>query len=292
MTGRGLINFEKDLRENKDKLYAILGAEAMSYSSFFTKWNYSYDNRYLLEATMRTDGSSKFAPGNQWGFFPSASIGWNVHNESFMSSLNDSRTINDFKIRASWGRIGNENVDPYLWEEVVNTWGWTMRVPNPEFTWEKQNQWNVGMDLEMLRNRLSVTGDIYYKHSFDLIYSQFPVPPLTGSYYLETSVNIGEVENRGWEVSAKWTDKVGDFSYSIGGMLFDNENKVLKAGYNPTDTLIFKGTNDRIWYRGIPIDNYYGYETDGYFQNQGEIDATTAKFPNTLPGDINYTSGN
>ena len=98
----------------------------MSYSSFFTKCNYSYDNRYLLEATMRTDGSSKFAPGNQWGFFPSASIGWNVHNESFMSSLNDSRTINDFKIRASWGRIGNENVDPYLWEEVVNTWGWTM----------------------------------------------------------------------------------------------------------------------------------------------------------------------
>lgn len=302
LTGRGLINFEKDLRENKDKLYAILGAEAMSYiytdyrevtkSSFFTKWNYSYDNRYLLEATVRTDGSSKFAPGNQWGFFPSASIGWNVHNESFMRSLKDSRAINDFKIRASWGRIGNENVNPYLWEEVVNTWGWTMRVPNPEFTWEKQNQWNIGLDLAMLRNRLSVTGDIYYKHSFDLIYSQFPVPPLTGSYYLETSVNIGEVENRGWEVSANWTDKVGDFSYSIGGMLFDNKNKVLKAGYNPSDTLIFKGTNDRIWYRGIPIDNYYGYETDGYFQNQAEIDATTAKFPNTLPGDIKYVDQN
>lgn len=107
-----------------------------------------------------------------------------------------------------------------------------------------------------------------------------------------SSLNDSRTINEGWEVSAKWTDKVGDFSYSIGGMLFDNENKVLKAGYNPTDTLIFKGTNDRIWYCGIPIDNYYGYETDGYFQNQGEIDATTAKFPNTLPGDINYTSGN
>jgi TonB-linked SusC/RagA family outer membrane protein len=302
LTGRALLNFEKDIRKDKDKLYAILGAEAMSYiftdyreitkASFFTKWNYSFDNRYLLEATVRTDGSSKFAPGNQWGFFPSASIGWNVHNESFMNSLKESRAINDLKLRASWGRIGNENVAPYLWEEVVNTWGWTMRVPNPEFTWEKQNQWNVGMDLVMLRNRFSLTADVYHKHSFDLIYSQFPVPPLTGSYYLETSVNIGEVENKGWEVSANWSDKIGDFSYSIGGMIFDNKNSVLKAGYNPTDTLIFKGTNDRIWYRGIPIENYYGYETDGYFQNQAEIDATTAKFPNTLPGDIKYVDQN
>ena len=302
LTGRFLLNFEKDLRGDKDKLYAILGTEAMSYvftdyreitkSSFFTKWNYSFDNRYLVEATVRTDGSSKFAPGNQWGFFPSASIGWNVHNESFMKSLKDSRVISDLKFRASWGRIGNENVDPYLWEEIVNTWGWTMRVPNPEFTWEKQNQWNVGVDMEMLNNRLSMTADVYYKHSFDLIYSQFPVPPLTGSYYLETSVNIGEVTNKGWELSAKWADKVGDFSYSIGGMVFDNQNSVLKAGYNPTDTLIFKGTNDRIWYKGIPIDNYYGYETDGYFQNQAEIDNTDAKFPNTLPGDIRYIDQN
>ena len=220
--------------------YIFTDYREITKASFFTKWNYSFDNRYLLEATVRTDGSSKFAPGNQWGFFPSASIGWNVHNESFMNSLKESRAINDLKLRASWGRIGNENVAPYLWEEVVNTWGWTMRVPNPEFTWEKQNQWNVGMDLVMLRNRFSLTADVYHKHSFDLIYSQFPVPPLTGSYYLETSVNIGEVENKGWKFRPIWSDKIGDFSYSIGGMIFDNKNSVLKAGYNPTDTLIFK----------------------------------------------------
>src|SRR5690606_26687591 len=110
----------------------------------------------------------------------------------------------------------------------------------------------------------------------------------TGSYYLTSSVNIGEVENKGWEVSAKFSDQIGDFSYSIGGMLFDNINKVLKAGYSDSDTLIFKNDNDKIWYRGIAVDNYYGYESNGYFSDQAEVDATEAKLPNTLPGDIKY----
>ena len=209
-----------------------------------------------------------------------------------MQPLTQSGALSNLKFRASWGRIGNENVNPYLWQEIVNTWGWTMRVPNPEFSWEKQNQWNVGVDLGMFKNRFTLTADVYKKHSYDLIYSDFPVPPLTGSYYLTSSVNIGEVDNQGWEVSAKWADNIGDFSYSIGGMIFDNKNKVMKAGYNPTDTLIFKGTNDRIWYQGIPIENYYGYETNGFFKDKAEIDATQAKFPNTLPGDIKYVDQN
>lgn len=302
LTGRALINFEKELREKKDKLYAVIGTEAMSYiftdyreitkASFFSRFNYSFDNRYLIEATFRSDGSSKFAPGKQWGFFPSASIGWNIHNEKFMKPLTESGKISNMKLRASWGKIGNENVQPYLWQEIVNTWGWTMRVPNLEFTWEKQNQWNFGVDLELLNNRFSLTADIYKKHSYDLIYSDFPVPPLTGSYYLSSSVNIGEVENKGWEISAKWRDKINDFTYSIGGMIFDNKNNVLKAGYSSTDTLIFKNTNDKIWYKGIPIDNYYGFKTDGYFQDKNEIDNTAAKFPNTLPGDIKYVDQN
>ena len=302
LTGRALINFEKELREKKDKLYAVIGTEAMSYiftdyreitkASFFSRFNYSFDNRYLIEATFRSDGSSKFAPGKQWGFFPSASIGWNIHNEKFMKPLTESGKISNMKLRASWGKIGNENVQPYLWQEIVNTWGWTMRVPNSEFTWEKQNQLNFGVDLELLNNKFSLTADIYKKHSYDLIYSDFPVPPLTGSYYLSSSVNIGEVENKGWEISAKWRDKINDFTYSIGGMIFDNKNNVLKAGYSSTDTLIFKNTNDKIWYKGIPIDNYYGFKTDGYFQDKNEIDNTAAKFPNTLPGDIKYVDQN
>ena len=200
--------------------------------------------------------------------------------------------IDQLKFRYSYGKIGNENVSPYLWEEVVNTWGWTMRVPNPDFTWEKQKQTNLAVDLATLNNRLSITAEWYKKHSYDLIYSNFPVPPLTGSYYLETSVNIGEVENKGWEVSANWSDKKGDFSYSVGASLFNNENKVLKAGYAVSDTLIFKNNNDKIWYKGIAIDNYYGYESNGYFQNQEEIESTMAKLPNTLPGDIKYVDQN
>ena len=303
ITARALINYNKDLRGEKDKLYVVAGTEAMSYNytdfreetkaSFFTKWNYSLDNRYLLEATFRTDGSSKFAPDHQWGFFPSASIGWNIHNEGFMSELKRSKMISTLKLRASYGKIGNENVDPYLWQEVVNTYGWTIRVPNPEFTWEKQDQFNIGVDMKMLDNRFALTFDAYHKFSYDLIYSNFPVPPLTGSSSLESSVNIGEVRNRGWEVSASWTDKIGpDFRYTVKGMLFDNRNEVLKAGYTKSDTLIFKNNSDKIWYRGIPIDNYYGFESDGYFQDQSEIDAAEAILPNTLPGDIRYVDQN
>ena len=125
-----MLNFEKNIRNDKDKIYAVAGAEAMSYvftdyreitkASFFTKVNYSFDDRYLLEATFRSDGSSKFAPGRQWGIFPSASFGWNIHNEKFISSLKNSGAITNMKLRVSWGKIGNENVNPYLWQEIVN----------------------------------------------------------------------------------------------------------------------------------------------------------------------------
>ena len=302
ITARMTANYESELRKGKDMVYALAGAEIMnmtytdyheiSKASFFAKVNYSFDNRYLLEATIRRDGSSKFAPGHQWGFFPSASLGWNVHNEKFMKSLVDKEWINNMKFRLSYGKIGNENVSPYLWQEVVNNYGWTMRVPNSEFSWEKQRQWNAGLDLTAFKNRFSLTFDIYDKFSYDLIYSNFPVPPLTGSHDLVSSVNIGEVKNNGWELSLKWSDEIGNVSYSIGGMLFDNINKVEKAGYTDEDVLIFKNNTNKIWYKGVPIDNYYGYESNGYFQNKEEIAKTDAKLPNTLPGDIKYVDQN
>lgn len=302
LTGRATVNYEKDLRGDKDRLYAVVGSEVMtttytdyreiSKASFFGKLTYSFDNRYLLEGTLRYDGSSKFAPGHRWGLFPSFSLGWNMHNEQFLSTLKENRIINNMKLRYSFGKIGNENVAPYLWQEIVNTWGWTMRVPNPLFSWEKQKQWNVGLDLDVFKNRLSLTADIYDKFSYDLIYSNFPVPPLTGSYYLESAVNIGEVRNKGWEISLKWNDKIGNVSYGIGAMLFDNINEVEKAGYSKDDVLIFKDNANKIWYRGVPIDNYYGYETNGYFQSKEEIQATAAKMPNTMVGDVKYVDKN
>src|SRR5699024_4575324 len=167
----------------------------ISKASFFGKLNYSFDNRYILEATARADASSKFAPGNRWGFFPSAAIAWNVHNEGFLSGLTESGVLNELKIRLSYGLIGNENVDPYLWEEIVNNWGWTMRVPNPNFSWEKQKQGNIGIGLTTFNDRLSLSFEAYNKYSYDLIYSSFPVPPLTGSYSLESALKIGVDEN-------------------------------------------------------------------------------------------------
>ncbi len=302
LTARMLINFNKELRQHKDKIYLTAGSEVMNYTftdfreiskaSFFGKLNYSFNNRFILELTGRSDGSSKFAPGHRWGFFPSGAFAWNLHNEHFFKPILESGTVNNIKIRASYGLIGNENVAPYLWQESVNTWGWTIRVPNPNFSWEKQKQWNLGLDVNAFKNRLSFTAELYHKNSYDLIYDQFAVPPLTGSNSLESAVNIGAVENNGWELSASWSDKKDDFSYTIGGMLFDNRNRMLKAGYNENDRLIFKGDNNRIWYKGVPINNYYGFQSDGYFQTQVEVDATPAKMPNSKPGDIRYVDKN
>lgn len=302
LTARANINYQESLFNGRDKIYLIAGTETMSHiytdyreinkASFFGKLNYAFDERYLLEVTARSDGSSKFAPGHRWGFFPSAALAWNAHNEKFFQGLRENGAINNLKFRFSYGLIGNENVDPYLWQEVVNNWGWTMRVPNPEFSWEKQKQWNIGVDLTALKNRLNVTAEVYHKHSYDLIYESFPVPPLTGAHILESSVNIGEVENKGWELSANWSDQIGDFSYTVGGMLFDNVNRVLKAGYAATDSLVFKGNEDKIWYRGIAIDNYYGYQSDGYYQNEDELNAQGARLPNTRVGDIRYIDQN
>ncbi|MBE8722359.1 SusC/RagA family TonB-linked outer membrane protein [Sphingobacterium pedocola] len=302
LTARALVNYTSELRDDKDKIYFTAGTEVMNHTytdyreiskaSFFGKLNYSFDNRYILEATGRYDGSSKFAPEHKWGFFPSAALAWNAHNESFFSSLRNSGTITNLKLRASYGLIGNENVEPYLWEEIVNQYGWTMRVPNYQFSWEKQKQWNIGVDISTLKDRLSLTAEVYDKFSYDLIYDEFPVPPLTGSYYLYTAINIGEVRNKGYEFSAKWNDKIGNVQYSIGGSFFDNTNEVLKAGYSTTDTLVFSNTNDKIWYKGTAIDNYYGFESNGYFNDADDIANTPAKMANTLPGDIKYVDQN
>lgn len=302
ITARALLNYKADIRGGKDVIYAVGGTEVMNHiytdfkeiskSSFFAKLNYSLDERYLFEFTGRADGSSKFAPGHQWGFFPSGSLGWNVHNEGFMRGIKQSGAINALKFRASYGEIGNENVDPYLWQEIVNKYGWMIRVPNPEFSWEKQKQFNIGVDVSMLKKRLNLTADVYDKFSYDLIFSKFPVPPLTGSSSLESTVNIGEVSNKGWEVSVNWSDKIGDLSYSVGAMLFDNVNKVMKAGYFSTDTLVFAENTEKIWYKGIAVENFYGYESDGYFQDQDEIDNADATLPNTRPGDIRYVDQN
>ncbi|MDD4659751.1 MAG: TonB-dependent receptor, partial [Massilibacteroides sp.] len=303
LTARGTINYESALRGDKDKLYAVAGSEVMSNvftnyteytkASFFGKVTYSFDNRYILEGTLRGDGNSKFAPKKRWGIFPSVSAGWNLQNESFMSDIVKSKVLNTFKIRASWGRIGNENVDPYLWQEVVNTWGWTMRVPNPNFSWEKQQQFNVGIDYGFFNNRLTGSFDVYDKYSTDLIWSNFSVPPLTGSYYLVTSVNIGEVSNKGWESSVKWSDKVGDFRYSLGLIFFDNKNTIEKVGY--TDDAIINSNlpyDNQIWRKGDPLNNFYGYQSQGYFQSEEEIATSATISGKTYVGDVKYVDRN
>src|SRR5690606_34801294 len=128
--------------------------------SAFTKLNYTYDNRFLLEGTIRMDGSSRFGPKQRYGYFPSVAVGWNIHNERF---LQDSRFVHNLKLRASYGSLGNENIDPYLYQSLINSsTGLETTHGNPDISWETVNMLNIGTDIGLLPdNNLELTVDFY-----------------------------------------------------------------------------------------------------------------------------------
>lgn len=155
-----------------------------SIASFFGRAFYSYDDRYLLTATLRRDGSSKFARGNRWGWFPSAALGWKLSNESF---LKDNDVINNLKLRFGWGATGNQNVENWAYMAMLSSkttpWGvgvLTGNTPNPELKWETTYSTNIGLDLSLFQNRIEFIADVYYKKTKDLLL-QLPLPSYLGS---------------------------------------------------------------------------------------------------------------
>lgn len=258
--------------------------------SYFGRLNYNYDEKYMFSAIMRADGSSMFAPGHRWGYFPSFSAGWVVSNEKFMES--SAKWFDFLKIRAGWGQNGNKNISAFQYEaafaydEYSNysfgnskddpTRGASLtRLANDELTWETSEQLDLGFDARFLHSRLGLTFDWYQKTTKDLLLN-VPVSPTTG--FSTQLKNAGTVKNTGVEVALTWNDKIGkDFQYNIGYNIAYNKNEVTKVNstqkYNSGGSdLLAQGTGYMARFEeGHPIGYFWGYKTAGPIQNEQEL---------------------
>lgn len=254
--------------------------------SAFAKLNYSFDNRFLLEGTVRLDGSSRFGPKRRYGYFPSVAVGWNVHNEQF---LRDSRLVNNFKLRASFGSLGNENIDPYLYQSLISaSSGLETTHGNPDISWEKVNMLNVGADIGLFQTSpLELTIDFYDKRTNDMILQ--PQLPLTGGFQAKVPVNTGDVRNRGWEVSANYTARFSNnLRLAIRPGFSYNKNKILDLPGGP----YYDGDGEIRNQQGYAITSIYGYRTEGLLQ-ESDFDSSgnpliPVRSSGSKPGDIKY----
>ena len=281
--------------------------------SYIARAQYNYLEKYLLAITMRADGSSNFAKGHRWGYFPSVSAGWIMTSEDFM----DGTDFIDFaKLRASWGQNGNQSIPNFIYSSqiayvfpgyffgdtkpVSGTTAYPERVPNPDVTWETSEQLNIGLDARLLDSRMGVTLDWYKKTTKDWL---LEAPVLGTSGAGAPYINGGDIENTGFEVMLNWNDRVNDFSYGVTLSGAHNKNEVTRIAntdgiiHGPSHVLS-QGTAavSRVEV-GHPIGFFYGYETDGILQNQDEVDAYlrpdgTPYFNDQRPGDVRFVDQN
>jgi TonB-linked SusC/RagA family outer membrane protein len=257
--------------------------DIFSMVSAYAKLNYSFKDKYLLEGTVRTDGSSRFGPNNKFGVFPSVAVGWNLHNENF---LKDSKIINNLKLRASYGKLGNDNIGLYKYQTLINgSSGVESTYGNPNITWESVNMLDLGVDLSLLKNnKLGITFDYYDKQTKNIIL--FPTLPLVGGFEADVPVNAGELSNKGWEVSLNYNERLAqDLSISFNPGVSYNRNKIIKlqGGSIISPTVITEV--------GSSINSIYGYRTNGLLQASdfdGSGKPLVPTLPNAKQGDIKY----
>lgn len=267
--------------------------------SYFGRLNYNYDNRYLLEANIRYDGTSRFTGHNQFGTFPSFSAGWRISNEAFWSDrLRE--FISDLKIRGSWGKTGNQTADLYAFYEsyTSTTYNFSGNVvqgymqtalANKDLKWEASTQTNIGIDVGLLKNRLTLGADYYYKRTDGILVNL----PISGTIGLDAPVqNAAIVDNKGFELSVDWKDIIGEVAYGVSFNISNNWNEVISlGGANPT---ISGGTADVITTirEGHPVNAYWGYQTNGYL-TQNDLDNGYPKYDSRMTlGDIKYVDRN
>lgn len=213
--------------------------------SYFGRLQYSFRDKYLLSASIRRDGSSRFGSNTKWGTFPSASVGWRTSEENFFKSLN-AKFINDLKLRASWGKSGNYNIGDYSSIPVLAVYNYTFnsalatgQAPaastNPDITWEESKTFDAGFDIAFLKNRITGSFDMYSKLNYNLLLN-VPIPGVTG--FATSLSNVGKVRNRGWEVEISSRNLVNKFQWTTSFNLSHNANKVLALGNGQSQILV------------------------------------------------------
>ncbi|HEX6927082.1 MAG TPA: TonB-dependent receptor [Longimicrobiaceae bacterium] len=276
--------------------------------SFLGRINYSYDGRYLLTASFRRDGSSRFGPGNRWGNFWSGSAGWVVSEEPFFSSIPLLGGANFLKLRASYGVLGNQDFADYqfaglvvqnrsyLFGESVAPGAIQLDLANPDIKWQENTQQNYGFDLSMLDNQLSITADYYISRSDDLLV-RAPLPPTLGSG-TAPFINAGSVRNRGLELSLTHRYGRGNFELNTTANLTTIDNEVLSLGNGAQPIMVAGVARTAV---GHPIGTLWTYKMDGIFQSEEEVQNHTTTLedgtvvvlqPNAQPGDVRYADLN
>ena len=272
------------------------GASEEAYQSFFGKLNYDYKGKYLAQFTLRRDGSSKFGLGNKYGNFPSGSIGWRISEEKFMENLN---AISNLKLRASWGISGNDRIGNYIFDQTYNpgidyVLGDESTVvgvaitslANPTIRWEETEQYNLGLDLSLFKNKVEIVAEYFNRDSQDILYTNFPVPNTLGITNLAAQ-NAASMTNRGAELGIGYRGNLGAAKFSIGTNLTKLiTNEVTGLGEGGEETI----TNTNIIRIGEPFRSYFGYKAIGVFQSIEEIANAPTQFgnTNTAPGDLRY----
>jgi Outer membrane receptor for ferrienterochelin and colicins len=284
-------------------------------TSFFGRVNYDWNETYMLTLIGRSDGSSNFASGNRWGFFPSVSAGWVVSNEKFMASTKN--WLDFLKLRGSWGQNGNCNISSFTYLALVSfdataaysfgntkdaqtTGAYPSNLSNPDVTWEKSEQLDLGFDSRFLNSRLGINFDFYNKKTKGWLVQA----PIALYYGVGTSgapyINGGDISNKGVEAVVTWNDRIGkDFTYGVNVNMSYNQNKVTRIANSEgiihgNANILGQGTSEM--YRaqvGFPIGYFWGYKTAGVFQNQADIDTWKAEGngiiqSNVQPGDVKF----
>jgi TonB-linked SusC/RagA family outer membrane protein len=291
---------------------------SLSMLSFLGRINYSLYDRYLLTASIRGDGSSRFIGSNRWGVFPSAAFAWKINEESFFKEM-DQNVLSSAKFRLGYGEIGNENINSYypyntpITQRQYYTTGKTPQrlngalpngIGNTAAKWETSTQSNIGLDLAFLKGKFTVTADYFIRKTDDILLSQ-SIPIVSG--FGSMIRNVGGMENKGVELTVGYKEKRGDFGYNISANATFIKNKVTNLGTATALTSSFDYDYVLIDLQGafpnmlrsevgLPFRQFYGYQTAGIFQNQAEIDAYTHNGEkiqaDAAPGDFKYVDKN
>lgn len=287
-----------------------VGVEQRSLNSLFSRVNYAYKGRYLFEATVRNDVSSRFAKGNRSSVFPSVNLGWLISEESFMQPLKN--TISNLKLRTSYGILGNQNVgaslnDPNLGNyQYLTTYfnypsaygfnnqpvgGAGFTLGNGELTWEKAASLNLGLDLGFFNNKLTASFDYFNKVTSDILQPRYDVPALFGAGLPD--YNVAKVRNQGWEATLSYHMTTGAAEHSFSFNIADSKNKLLKLTGGTSQQILNQDVFQLIRKVGEPITQYYGYQTNGYFQNAADVASSPKPAGADVgPGDIKFKDRN
>jgi TonB-dependent starch-binding outer membrane protein SusC len=305
LQGRNLFNEQIRFASTGSGVAAANEADHWALRGYLGRINYSYHDKYLFTFNVRQDLSSRFSKDNRSQAFPSISAGWRISEESFFSK---GEVFDDVKVRIGWGQSGNQftgtnfsylsTLQPTIFyvlgtgNQAVKRGLAPINFANPDLKWETSSQIDVGLDMTLFQGKVDVTFDYYNKITRDILIG-FPVP-YTSGFFLPTDVNLGEMLNRGIELSIQYQNSFNKIKYSFGGNITTVHNEVLELGSVPEIITGVGGASTHRTAVGDPIGSFYGYKTDGIFQNASEISAADPDLISSgrAPGDIRFVDVN